>query len=232
MDQNNDRLFSVISSNPSDLGEATAVVEISSVLWADYIDPIEVEFQVTVLPCEVLELVETDDSPQFSALFPVFELPYSEVVELTHFEPSPLCGATSSDVKYTISEASPEWATFSELERKVEIEAADLSLYGRTETFMFEASYQTVSTEVSFAVAFIAPAKELEVAADESTEEEPTIIEEPVEEEKTEETAAPVSGWDGWLALLDMSKYLPAGVTLPPPNPDPNYIPTPPKPTL
>lgn len=40
------------------------------------------------------------------------------------------------------------------------------------------------------------------------------------------------AGWEGWKSLLDLKSLLPEGVTLPAPNPDPNYVPTPPKPTL
>ena len=38
-----------------------------------------------------------------------------------------------------------------------------------------------------------------------------------------------ISSWDGWKALLEIEKLLPEGVQLPPRNPDPLYIPTPPK---
>ena len=41
-----------------------------------------------------------------------------------------------------------------------------------------------------------------------------------------------VSSWDGWKALLKLDEILPKGVSLPPPNPDPRHVPTPPKATL
>lgn len=34
------------------------------------------------------------------------------------------------------------------------------------------------------------------------------------------------------MSLLDPAKFLPEGVTLPPPNPDPNYVPSPPIPSI
>ena len=64
------------------------------------------------------------------------------------------------------------------------------------------------------------PKPEPESAPD---EEEDASVEEIVVEEET--------GWDGWKDLLK-EKSLPKGVKLPPPNPDPSYIPTPPKPAL
>ena len=53
------------------------------------------------------------------------------------------------------------------------------------------------------------------------------------EPEPEEEEAKTEKGWDGQKELVKEKKsILPEGVTLPPPNPDPDYVPTPPKPVL
>ena len=40
------------------------------------------------------------------------------------------------------------------------------------------------------------------------------------------------SSWDGWKVLLNAADILPKGVSLPRRNPDPTYIPTPPRATI
>ena len=52
---------------------------------------------------------------------------------------------------------------------------------------------------------------------------------EPEPESEPEVVEKQASTWDGWKALLEQYSFLPEGIVLPPPNPDPTYVPTPPK---
>ena len=77
------------------------------------------------------------------------------------------------------------------------------------------------------------PDKVEEVAQPQSDEPEPEPEEEKDDAKESEpEPQEPVQGWDGWKSLLNLSELLPEGVNLPPPNPDPSYVPTPPRPTI
>ena len=102
---------------------------------------------------------------------------------------------------------------------------------GETFVVVVEATYELLVQEMSFAVTFMEVASTVPIAVPVPVEPEPEPEEEVVEEEKVEEKPA-ATGWDGWKSLLNLSELLPEGVTLPEPNPDPNYVPTPPKPTL
>ena len=78
--------------------------------------------------------------------------------------------------------------------------------------------------DITFKIVF---KEETEAAVIDIVEEE-----EEEEEETTEEEEVAAVGWDGWQSLLDIQAILPAGIELPPPNPDPEYVPTPPVPSL
>ena len=139
-------VFNVQTDNPGRAGDRVAVMEIytTNADFKDYIDKIEIEIKITVLPCQVLNLVETEDSPAFSPLFPVFELPFSAVVDLPLYEPEPPCGFTNADITYSVTDANaiPDWMVFLEDDRKVEIEAPDdEELLGDTVLVTVEATF-------------------------------------------------------------------------------------------
>ena len=108
--------FNVQTNNPGRAGEQIAKLEIysTSADFSGYIEKIEIEVKITVLPCQVLNLIETEDSPTFSPLLPIFELPFSSVVDLPLYEPEPLCGFSNADITYSVKdeESMPDWVIF------------------------------------------------------------------------------------------------------------------------
>ena len=96
-------------------------------------------------------------------------------------------------------------------------------MLGTSVPITIEASYGPVAQELSFAVSFI------KTEAPRPPTEEELEPEEPEEKEVVKEkvSGAEVTGWDGWKTLLER-----LNLKLPPPNPDPNYVPTPPIPSL
>lgn len=114
---------------------------------------------------------------------------------------------------------------------------ADLpNLPGSSFKLKFTATFESIVKEISFTVTFMKkddpkpPPNDVPVAP--IKPEDPA---EPSEKEKEKEKEKPkpsTSAWDGWKALIDFSKLIPGGLKLPPKNPDPAYVPTPPKLTL
>ena len=66
-----------------------------------------------------------------SVLMMTYELPFSAKVQLPLYEPMPACGRKNSDLKYELINEVPDWVTFDEQKRVVEISTDDdKSLYG------------------------------------------------------------------------------------------------------
>ena len=100
-------------------------------------------------------------------------------------------------------------------------------------TVNIKATYAEFTKEMSFSVAYAGiddSDEELAPVDSEEEEQEPESESEAESEPEVIDQAA--SSWDGWKSLLDSYKFLPEGVVLPKPNPDPSYIPTPPKPSI
>lgn len=89
-----------------------------------------------------------------------------------------------------------------------------------------------MSVELSFAVTFIKQeeAQEFVEQPDAAEPEKEEVKDEVAESESAVNQTA--TGWEGWKTLLNLEELLPKGVSLPPPNTDPSYIPSPPKPTF
>lgn len=181
------------------------------------------------MPCEVLELLVPADAKAFSGLYPIFSLPDAFTISLPVYDPSPACGLSNTDVLYEVVGELPEWATFKQDEREVDIDVDDAGLVGTAWPMTFTATYRSITQEITFAVSFIDNTKKSVEPVQEQEEPEPEPEEEPAEEETA---SATTTGWTGWLSLLDLDTIIPGGIVLPPPNPDPLYVPTPPTATL
>lgn len=230
-DSANQRKFSIQTTDPANVGEHVLEIEISSKDWAESIEPVIYEVKIVVLPCKVTELVEPEDGPtEMSSLYLVFDLPYSQLIKLPKYEPSPACGLSNDNVDYTLAlDNLPDWVIFNAEDRTVEL-AIDEDVSFNTVKVQIDATYDSHVKTVSFAVSRIGGAGEVEPMAPIDSGAVITPEAEPEPEPEAEQQSA--STWDGWKSLLAQYKFLPEGVTLPPPNPDPNYIPTPPIPTI
>lgn len=132
-----------------------------------------------------------------------------------------------------IGDELPSWATFDKDKRVINVVApVDPKLPGTSVPITIEASYSSLAVEMSFAVSFIGEKEEPAAIPRPTvvdTEPEPTPEGEPIEE-VVEEVQA--TGWDGWKSLLLSQIPGFSNFELPPPNPDPLYVPTPPVPKL
>ena len=154
-------------------------------------------------------------------------MPYTESINLPLLEPQPACGLSNDDLTYELvsSDSLPNWATFDAQDRVVDLEINDSVTQSGSVRVEIEAKYEDVTRQISFAVSFI--------NGSEPIEQEPVVpTVEPEPEPEPEVVEVKASTWDGWKTLLQQYNFMPEGVVLPPPNPDPAYIPTPPKPTF
>lgn len=105
------------------------------------------------MPCAVLSLEEAEDHVAISPLVLVFNLPYSQNIDLPLYEPSPNCGLSNADLSYeVINESLPDWVLFDADGRTVELdidETVELSSPVKVE---IEAKYNGLSKSISFAV--------------------------------------------------------------------------------
>ena len=139
------------------------------------------------------------------------------------------------DIKYSFNDQLPGFLRWVERTRTVYIDTDDEAFLGTSEVVVITASYGDVTTDISFNVSFLAQAKAKEPkepAKDADEDPEPETEESEPEETTKEKAVTQATDWDGWKELLNEYSPLPEGVTLPPPNDDPSYVPTPPKAVL
>lgn len=170
--QTSDQEYAIKTKDLALVGTQQLDILIESISYPGYIAPIVISVLIEVERCEVLELLKPEKTT-FSPLYLVFNLPFTQTVDLPLFEPSPTCGKSNAEIDYTLVGELPDWIKFSKKQRQLVATSEDPELIGKTFPVELEAKLEQALASIKFAIVFLDPG-----ASNQTIEIEPVVDEE------------------------------------------------------
>ena len=97
----------MVTDDESLVGQRLLDIEVSSLDYPNFIEPLIIRIEITVEDCRVEELKKPEGEKPFSPLLFVYNLPFQTSVDLPLLEPFPLCGRSNTDLSYSLLKPAP-----------------------------------------------------------------------------------------------------------------------------
>lgn len=155
----------MVTDDESLVGQRILDIEVSSLDYGNFIEPIIIRVEITVEDCKIEELKKLEGEKPFSPLLFVYNLPFETSLELPILEPFPLCGRSNTDLSYSLSKPAPSFVKIDEKSRKLIFEVDDNpETYGTRQRVSVLIGYKDLAAEpVEVLINFMSKKKEAEV---------------------------------------------------------------------